>query len=57
LIPDVLADDFRLRVGNLPPGFSGLVITGETVDRDNMPVHDATVILIPKDPWRGSIDS
>jgi hypothetical protein len=84
LIEDVLADDFRLRVGNLPPGFylksvtqggrdvtnepihpgddltitlssDGPVITGETVDKDNVPVHDATVILIPKDQSLGSI--
>jgi hypothetical protein len=86
LIEDVLADDFRLRVGNLPPGFylksvtqggrdvtsgsirpgddltitlssEGPVITGETVDKDNLPVHDAAVILVPKDPSSGSVVS
>jgi hypothetical protein len=86
LIEDVLADDFRLRVGNLPSGFylksvtqggrnvtsdpirpgddltitlssDGPVLTGETVDKDRVPVHDATVILVPKDQSLGSIVS
>jgi hypothetical protein len=84
LIEDVLADDFRLRVGNLPRSFylksvtqggrdvtsgsirpgddltitlcsEGPVVTGETVDQDDVPVRDATVILIPKDQSLGSI--
>ena len=33
----------------------GPVITGETVNKDNTPVRDATVILIPKDQSLGSI--
>jgi hypothetical protein len=32
-------------------------INGHTVDMDGRTVHDATVILIPKDQWHGSIVS
>jgi len=85
-IEDVLADDFQLRVGNLPSGFylksvmqrsrdvtfnsvhpgddltitlssDGPVISGETLNKENVPVHDATVILIPKDQSLSSIVS
>ena len=33
----------------------GPVVTGETVDQDDVPVRDATVILIPKDQSLGSM--
>ncbi len=35
----------------------GPVVSGKAVDKDNGPVHDATVILIPKDQWNSSIVS
>jgi len=35
----------------------GPVINGNAVDKDNGPVHDATVILIPKDQGTGSVVS
>jgi hypothetical protein len=35
----------------------GPVITGDTVEKNNVPVHDATVILIPKDQSLSSIVS
>jgi hypothetical protein len=35
----------------------GPVVSGESLDKDNVPVHGATVILIPKDPSLSSIVS
>src|SRR6185295_9324276 len=32
----------------------GPILNGVTVDKDGRPVHDATVILIPKDQWHSS---
>lgn len=39
---------------NITLSSDGPILNGKTVDKDGRPVHDATVILIPKDQWQGS---
>jgi hypothetical protein len=52
---DVARDPIRLGDDlNITLASDGPILTGETVDRDGRPAHDATVILIPKDQWHGS---